>query len=77
MPLAAENGTFGDPVRRPSEAVESLTDGLGGPSYKCAGGSRHRYNCRSNYEPASTSFFNLSLNTLRTLSTLGLATALQ
>ena len=34
MPLAAENGTFGDPVRRPSEAVESLTDGLGGPSYE-------------------------------------------
>ena len=43
MPLAAENGTFGYRVRRPSEAVESVTDGLGGPSYKWVRDHGDRY----------------------------------
>ena len=42
IPLAAEDGTFWDSVRRPSEAVESSTDGLGGPSYKRVSSDRER-----------------------------------
>ena len=42
--LTVGDGTFGFPVRRPSEAVESLTDGLGGPSYKWLSGHGDQYN---------------------------------
>ena len=42
-PLAAENGTFGYRVRRPSAAVESVIDGRGGPSYKWVSDHRDRY----------------------------------